>query len=137
MTPEKYLKQVSDLDREINSKCEELEKLNAIILKATNFSTLDADSGNQSPIEIRIEKIEQYQLDINQKIDEYVELKNRISNEIDGLDNEVSRVILRERYILGKKWDRISEEQHYSRRHVSRIHDQALMEFREKYIEKF
>lgn len=52
---------------------------------------------------------------------------------IERLDNNAHVRVLTLRYIEGKRWEEIAEELHYSFRHVTRLHGEALTAFSRKY----
>ena len=60
------------------------------------------------------------------------EVRKRIDM-IQRLDNNAYVRVLTLRYIDGKRWEEIAEELHYSFRHVTRLHGEALAAFSRKY----
>ena len=65
--------------------------------------------------------------------------KRRIEDQIDALENHISREILRERYTKNReerKWKHIAERMHYEQNWViNGLHPRALREFERKYPE--
>lgn len=65
----------------------------------------------------------------NNKIDELVDLKIQIAEEIAQLETLNHRMVLRERYIHCKKFEEIAVEMTYDYTWVIRLHGRALQEF--------
>lgn len=56
--------------------------------------------------------------------------RNKIEEKIETVENEISREILYNKYILGKTLEEISLEINYSKRHTERLHIKALKEIK-------
>ena len=69
---------------------------------------------------------EKYQRLIDAKLDELIDMRERIEVAIAQLPAEDRRII-RLRYIDGRSWARIADILHYSVQHVWRRHGQALL----------
>ena len=82
-------------------------------------------------------KLLKYTDETNNYVDELVDLRIQIADEIMELRNDNYRVVLSERYIQGKKFEEIAVEQNYAYRHITRLHGEALKEFEKLYPEKF
>lgn len=138
MTPKDYLMQIYNLDKRIDSKISERDAIMQTLLKATDTSQ-DRIYTNEvsSPVENAVIKLMEYDDETNDKVDELVNLKIKIAGEIDALDKDTHRIVLRERYIHCKKWEEIAVEQGYDLRWVYRLHGYALEEFEEKFPDKF
>lgn len=61
---------------------------------------------------------------------ERVKLRQRIERDIRALDNEDEQEVLRLRYIKGLKWEEVAVEMGYSRRRITQIHEEALLNFK-------
>ena len=139
MTAKKYLLQIYNLDKEINSKQSERDEIMSTLLKAVdtsaeplfNTGTVSDPTGNT------VMKLMEYNDRTNERIDRLVDLKIQISGEIDQLENGNHRMVLRERYINNKKWEEIAVEQNYAIRYIYKLHGFALNEFEEVFSEKF
>lgn len=70
---------------------------------------------------------------INEKIDEYIDLKAKIIKEINRLEKKVHRDILFERYILFKPYQKIAKDLSYSEKYILNQHGEALIEFQRRY----
>ena len=131
MTPKEYLYQLIKIDDEINSLVEEKEKLGAQVLGAVRYDSELSSLTNKvsRPTEEYFLKVEQYSQDINQKIDELVQLKIKVSAEIDRVEDRNCRNVLRHRYLLNKSWEKIASELCYEVSWIYRMHGEALEEF--------
>ena len=67
---------------------------------------------------------------IIQDKEKFLRMKDRIINEIQGLDNSVYVDILYKRYVEYKQLEEIAVEMNYSYRQVLRLHGFALQEFK-------
>src|SRR5690625_7581780 len=70
--------------------------------------------------------------EINDKIDNLVDLKLSVSNEIDRLDKSEHRILLRLRYINLQSFESIAVSMGYDIRQVHRLHGNALQAFSER-----
>lgn len=68
--------------------------------------------------------------DISRKIERFLQLKHKIINEIQSLDNAVYVNILYKRYVEYKSLDEIAEKMNYSYVHMKRLHGYALQKFK-------
>lgn len=137
MTAKEYLRQLWNLDKEIEIKYRELEELRAQIgIKAQPDPTDNVGhSGNTSdPVSDIAVRIVQMEHRINRKIDRLINLKRKITAQIDGMENRNYRMVLTCRYVLMQTWDDVAESVGYERRQCIRIHGMALQEFARKYL---
>ena len=56
--------------------------------------------------------------------------REEIFNVINAINNPTYKQILYKRYVLGKKWEEISEELFYESQHIHRLHKKAIEEVR-------
>lgn len=63
----------------------------------------------------------------------YETQRNKIVDQILGMDNAIQGRVLYERYVQEKRWDVIAADMFYTRQHICRIHGNALVEFAKKY----
>ena len=137
MTAKEYLRQLWNLDREIEIKYRELEELRAQIgIKAQPDPNENVGhSGNTSdPVSDIAVRIVQMEHRINRKIDRLINLKRKITEQIDGMENRNYRMILTCRYVLMQTWDDVAESVGYERRQCIRLHGLALQEFARLYM---
>ena len=137
MTAKEYLRQLWNLDREIEIKYRELEELRAQVgIKAQPDPNENVGhSGNTSdPVSDMAVRIVQMEHRINRKIDRLINLKRKISDQIDGMENRNYRMILTCRYVLMQTWDDVADSVGYSIQNCYIIHGKALQEFYNQYL---
>lgn len=124
------LKRLIHLDSRINSKQETIIRLRALAEKSTSGQLTDMPRGNnksdRTDIIIKAVMLEQ---ELNESIDLLIDLKADAIRRIDEMDNDVSRILLTNRYILGKTWEQTAVDMHYTFQHIHRLHGQALQEY--------
>lgn len=135
MTTKEYLNQVSRYDRMVKNKLSELSQLKELSYSISALSNEERiqTSPNFDKIGSSYCKIEKMEEDLDRIIDEYVDKKNAIIEQIDKMENEVSYGVLFARYIEKKTFERIATDMNYSFRNITRIHGKALQEFEKKY----
>ena len=132
MDPKEYLNQIRFVNQDIETRVDERNKLRDSI--AIKTSTLSMDKVQESGT---INFDDKYMIfveaseEINKKVDGLIELKMKISNEIDRLEKSEHRVILRSRYINLWSFEEIAVKMNYDIRHIHRLHGNALKSFEE------
>ena len=137
MTAKEYLRQLWQLDREIDIKYQELEHLRMSIgIRAQPDPNENVGhSGNTSdPVADAAVKIATMEQQLNRKIDKLINLRQKITEQIDGLDNRTYRNILTCRYVLMQTWADVAESIGYSEQNCYIIHGKALQEFARLYL---
>ena len=131
MTAKDYLSKIQAYKQTMQKYADRIEELyaDASGLKAIVY---DKDRVQTSP-EDNMEKIF---IQIDAEAQKYVRARLRYERElhkridmIGALDNAQHIQILTLRYIDGKRWEEIACLMHYSFRHVTRLHGQALAAF--------
>lgn len=74
---------------------------------------------------INPEEKQKYQLEITKSLS----LRNEIEFKIRSVDNNILSELLFQKYILGKTLEEISYILNYSKRHIERLHIEALKKF--------
>lgn len=135
MDTKQYLNQISRLDRLINNKLSEISQFKelAYSIKAVTNEERVQTTPNFDKIGSAYCKIEEMETKIDRLIDEYVDKKNLIISQIDGIENEIYYEILFARYIEKKTFEKIADELSYSWRQIIRLHGRTLQEFEKKY----
>ena len=135
MTAKEYLRQLWQLDREVNIKYQELEQLRASIgIKAMNREDVVNSGQTSDPVAETVTRIIAMEEHINRKIDKLIDLRRKITDQIDGMESRTFRNILTCRYVLMQNWNQISETMGYDVRHCTRLHGRALQEFSRLYL---
>ena len=135
MDTKTYLQQISRLDRMINNKLSEIQQFRELArsVSAVKNEERVQTTPNFDKIGTAYCKIEEMEEKLDKLIDEYVDKKNLIISQIDGIENETYYEILFARYIEKKTFEKIADEMTYSFRNVTRLHGRALQEFEKKY----
>ena len=135
MDTKTYLQQISRLDRMINNKLSEISQLRELAMSVSAVKNEERvqTTPNFDKIGTAYCKIEEMEEKLDKLIDEYVDKKNLIISQIDGIENETYYEILFARYIEKKTFEKIADEMTYSWRQVIRLHGRALQEFEKKY----
>lgn len=135
MDTKQYLQQISILDRMINNKLAEISQLRELAMSVSAVKNEERvqTTPNFDNIGTAYCKIEEMEEKLDKLIDEYVDKKNMIISQIDGIENETYYEILFARYIEKKTFEKIADEMTYSFRNVTRLHGRALQEFEKKY----
>lgn len=80
-----------------------------------------------------ISKIDRKEAEITKRIDELVDMKTVISNQIQKLGDTKYTEVLHSRYVMCSKWEDIAAQMGKTERWVLRLHGRALLEFEKKF----
>jgi len=131
MRAKEYLSQAIWLDKIINNKIEQKERLEALAKRTTVDFTKEKVMGGQNTIshmEDATVKLVDLSIEINNNIDELVDLKREILRTINKVDDFRYKLILEMRYINAKDWDEVARSLGYETRYTMKIHGKALKE---------
>ncbi len=124
------LRLVGKIDRLINNKLKEIDRLKEIATSVSNpLSPNLAKSGNDDKIGTIITKIIDYQEDVAAQIDYYIDLKKQIVAEIESIESVEAMQLLYLKYIDGKTWKEIEIDMQISRAWMFRLHGIALIKY--------
>lgn len=132
MKPKEYLQQVQKLDVMINQKIaekSELRKFDGVLGIDYSGDKVQSSPKGDAPFTKSVERIIDLEKEIDDMIDQYVNLKDQIINEIQSLSNVTYIEILYKRYIKYKRLEVIAVELGYSYQYVRVMHGYALQEF--------
>lgn len=133
MDVKEYLNQIKYTNQEIQSRIDEKNQLrSAVSLKTSSFNENKVQETGTLHFDDKYMKYIEVADEINEKIDNLVDLKLSISNEIDRLDKSEHRILLRLRYINLRPFENIAVAMQYDIRQVHRIHGNALKAFSER-----
>ena len=134
-----YLKQIGRLDRMIKNKIIELDQyrdleysLGAISNEERVQTTLNPDKFTK-----KVEKVIQLEQKIDKLIDAFVDKKEIIISQIDGMEDDTHYEVLFLRYVKRETFEKIACDVGFSLRQIIRIHGEALREFEKKYGETY
>lgn len=138
MTAKEYLQQLERADVIIEQKMKEqadLEELSKCVRAIDYGKDRVSSSGTGgAPFVNPVLKIVMLEQEINAEIDKYVDLKRKITGEIQSLQDPQFIKVLFKRYVEYKGFDKIAVELECSERNVYTIHGQALKDFTEKVL---
>ncbi|CDA69855.1 putative uncharacterized protein [Clostridium sp. CAG:510] len=139
MTTKEYLGQISRLNRMINNKLTEIAQLKdmAASISAPQNGERVQTTPNFDKIGTKYAKIDEMERKIDGMVDELVDKKEKIIQQIDSMEDENTYNILFARYIEKKTFEVIATEMKYSWRQVVRLHGTALKQFEKKYGEVY
>ena len=93
---------------------------------AIQYSDMPKGSGSERDLSDYMVKVEELQEQLNRKLDECIRIEIQIRTDIDRMEDDRERDLLRLRYIDGMTWEMIAERMGCAVRHVHRIHGRAL-----------
>lgn len=135
MNAKEYLSQGFYLDKEINEKIFEIEKLMSDMCRCTQqFSDMPPGEHNDNSTELKmanyIDKHNKLENEINDEIDQLDKIKSEIRKSILKVKNPKCRLVLMKRYWRFLKWEQIQKEMEYEDlRSVYKVHTRAIKEF--------
>ena len=138
MGAKEYLMQIFNLDKKIDDKIRERDAIMNTLLKGTDMTQEPIYSNlPSSPVENTVIKAMKYNDEANKYTDDLVNLKIQITSEINKIEKETHRLVLKERYLHCKKFEQIAVDTTYDYSWIIKLHGQALKEFEKEYPEKF
>lgn len=119
----------------INNKLVEIQQLRDLALGISSISTGERvqSTPDFDKIGSKMAKIDELEKNLDETIDKYVDLKNRIIGQIESMEDEITYNILFSRYIEKKQFELIAIDMGYSWRQIIRLHGNALRQFEEKF----
>ncbi len=122
-----YLGRYKRLNEQVNQLLLEKQEILALGTKVTpTYSDIPHKSNIGDKTSTTIEKLEEHEQKINQKIDEFIAVKSDIERAIHTVQDDTLRLLMRYRYINGWTWERIAVEMHYTYQWVCQLHGKAL-----------
>ena len=132
--PKEYLRQLHRLEICIEQRQEELNRLRELIgSHAIDYGERVQTSPSADSIPNEVIRRAELEADISRKTERFMQLKHKIINEIQLLDNAVYVNILYKRYVEYKSLEEIAVEMNYSYIHIKRLHGYALLEFKKRF----
>lgn len=135
MNMKEYLSQTLEMNREIDSKLEQLKELRTLATKAT--ATVSDMPGsptrNTGKLENIVLKIMAQEDAINREIDRLVDVREEIADIIRQERDSKSRRILELRYLCCKPWHEVAAKMELNPRYVYRLHDVSVNKLK-KYV---
>lgn len=131
MTAKQYLRQLERINLTITQKQIQLDELRAIGggYKAIDYAADRVQTSPHDSMAAMIAKWVDLDREIADIIDQYVDTKNRIINEIHLLPDSRYVSILYKRYVELKPFTAIADEMAYDYKWVCKLHGNALQAF--------
>ena len=128
MSTKEYLMQAYRIDKQINSKLEQVMALKELACRASMTLSDTKVKGTRPTCRMQevIVKMVDLENEINSDIDDLVDMKREIASAVSHLPDTNSRIVLELRYLCFFTWDKIADEMGFSRPHVFRLHDKAI-----------
>jgi DNA-directed RNA polymerase specialized sigma subunit len=124
----KYLQQYGKLNKEIDRQLEEITRLKALAEKATTtLSGMPKGTSDKDDTYIRLIDLRG---EVNDKIDQYVDMRKEIVRAIDTVEDLTLRTLLSRRYINGETWEQVAVNMNYCYMQICRLHGKALESIR-------
>lgn len=131
MTTKEWLRRARDLNRLIDAKLADRDRALELACQCTAVLSEDkvqTSHGNTS--EDRMIKYVEYTREIDDLIDKLLKLKLEINTVISTVNDYRLQTVLIEYYINCKTWEQVAESMSYDKRHVTRLHGQALQKIK-------
>ena len=119
---------IRHVDDSVNTKIRQLEMLKSkrFLLSSFDYSKSKVQTSNQvNHSEDLINKIVDFEAEINRDIDNLIDLKIKAKSKIDQVGG-VYGAILQMRYLENRNWVEISRALNYSPKHIFKLHGKAL-----------
>lgn len=139
MTTKSYLEQIERLDRMIQNKLSEINQLKHMAVSIT-ISPKEVNvqiSPDNDKMGNAVAKIIDLEKETDKLVDEYIDKRKHIIEQIDSIEDTNMYHVLSERYISRKELSVIAVEMGYSFKQVCRIHGNALVEFERLYGKEY
>ena len=131
MTAKEWLMRGWEINTEINTLLEEKEKAFSqacSVTAPTDRERVTTMRRNTSEEKFVRYSNEDYEKEIDRRIDELYQIKLEILSAIGTVNDSTLRKLLVKRYLQFKTWEQIAVEMNYSYMHVTRLHGKALQE---------
>lgn len=132
MTAKEYLQQVKVKDARIRNLQRDMAALRGLMFSLGN-SSVEGERVQTSPDPDKFgtlySKIDGKERQIVESIDDLVDFKLRVTEEIGQLKDDRYIDILYRKYVLCQSWKEIAAEKEYSIRYAQNLNGQALLEF--------
>ena len=137
MRAKEYLQQLRRLDTVIDQKIKELDdlKVKSTCIGGFDYSKerVQTSPSGDAPYVRTVSRMIDLNEEINRDIDDFVDRKHKIINEIQSLENTKHIQILFKKYVEYKTFEQISVEMNYTYQYIVLLNGYALKEFSQKY----
>ena len=130
MTAKEYLRQLIDIDQDIQDYQDEILRIRTGLERMTpQLSGMPMGTPDSDKLSGKMDGLIMWQDRLNMAVDEACRLKSEAMELISQIPDEVLARILRKRYIYCKPFTLISVEMKYEYYWTCRLHGKALQEF--------
>ncbi len=135
MDTKQYLSQIERLDKMIQNKLSEIYQLKTMACSVTvsNEKERVQTSSDKDRLGSTVAKIVDLEKETDRLVDSFIDKRNHIISQIDGLDNVDYYNVLSMRYVGRDTYEEIANKTNWSIRKVFSIHGEALKEFERLY----
>ena len=135
MTAKEYLNQLISIEKLIQVKTTERERLMALATKVTsalNDCKVETSPDNTKTQNIII-KMAELREEIEEQASRYTSLYRKIEEEIDDIEDDRYKILLIMRYMKGASFSDIADELGYEKRWTLVLHKRALQDFEKRH----
>ena len=135
MVTKEYLGQLERLDKMIQNKLSEIYQLKTMACSVTvsNEKERVQTSSDKDRLGSTVAKIVDLEKETDRLVDSFIDKRNHIIGQIDGLDNVDYYNVLSMRYVGRDTYEEIANKTNWSIRKVFSMHGEALKEFERLY----
>lgn len=130
MTAKEYLSQGRWLDKRIEARIAERDRIMALAMAARTPQLTGMPRGGKHDWTDTVDKAIDLTKDIDKEIRELCRIKRELRDTIDRVEDYRCRVLLELRYRSDYTWGQIAEAMGYELRQVYRIHGEALLKIK-------
>lgn len=135
MTAKEYLNQLASIEKLIQVKTTERERLMALATKVTsalNDCKVETSPDNTKTQNIII-KMAELREEIEEQASRYTALYRKIEEEIDDIEDDRYKLLLMMRYMKGASFSDIADKLGYEKRWTLVLHKRALQDFEKRH----
>ena len=128
MTQKEFLQQAGNTHLAVESRLEQIARLQSLATKATTVMNGVPTAGTSagSVIETRIGEVQEQSALLAEEISRMVDARNEVAEAIARITNPDERCLLELRYLCHYSWEQIAKILTFSVDHVFTLHRQAL-----------
>lgn len=119
----RWLRRYQDSLRREQELAQEVERLRSEAARVTPLlSGMPGGAGDGNKLPRAVEGIVQAQQELQAQINQCGAIRREVVAALEQISNPRDHEILRRRYLLGQKWEKVAEQMNYCVRQVKRIH---------------
>lgn len=123
-----WLRRYQECLRQEKELAEEVERLRSKATRVTPLLTgMPGGQGEEQKLPKAVEAIIKAQSDLQEQILRCEEIRREVVSVIESIPNTRDREIIRRRYVLGQRWEKISEAMGMDERWIRRKHQSIVV----------